>query len=334
VRRRGFTLIELLVVIAIIAVLIALLLPAVQQAREAARRTQCKNNLKQLGLAFHNYHDTLNGFPPGNVASTGGWGPSFYIFLLPYLDQAPLFNKMTFNGAQPGWAYSGTAEGQNNGGALNGVTLKVVNCPSSSLPENRDAGGYVIPNPQYYGIMGATSQGAFTNPASRLANCCSCCGSAGASGGQIAAGGLLLPIASKKIRDITDGTTNTIILGESSTLVLNAAGGTRSANNQGTHGILMGSPNLSTIESAAGGTFERQFNLTTVRYSPNFPAISETTPGVSDNFGINKPLASYHVGGVHVLMSDGSARFISDNINMQTLAQLCTRDDGMVIGDF
>ena len=74
-RRRGFTLIELLVVIAIIAVLIALLLPAVQQAREAARRTQCKNNLKQMGLALHNYHDTYNGFPPGNVASSvGGWG--------------------------------------------------------------------------------------------------------------------------------------------------------------------------------------------------------------------------------------------------------------------
>ena len=102
-RRRGFTLIELLVVIAIIAILIALLLPAVQQAREAARSSQCKNNLKQLGLAMHNYHDTYKMFPPDNTFTKGkiatssipawGWGT----YLLPYLDQAPLFKRMGVN---------------------------------------------------------------------------------------------------------------------------------------------------------------------------------------------------------------------------------------------
>jgi prepilin-type N-terminal cleavage/methylation domain-containing protein len=102
-RRIGFTLIELLVVIAIIAILIALLLPAVQQAREAARRTQCRNHLKQLMLAAHNYHDVYNGFPPGcmhsQVPRSGGnsasFGPSFWAPLLPYLDQGPLFNQLT-----------------------------------------------------------------------------------------------------------------------------------------------------------------------------------------------------------------------------------------------
>ncbi len=102
--RRGFTLIELLVVIAIIAILIALLLPAVQQAREAARRTQCRNNLKQIGLAMHNYHDSFQTLPPGWIGVTNnatdifgmnGWG--WAAFLLPHLDQTPLYNQINFN---------------------------------------------------------------------------------------------------------------------------------------------------------------------------------------------------------------------------------------------
>jgi prepilin-type N-terminal cleavage/methylation domain-containing protein len=101
-QRSGFTLIELLVVIAIIAILIALLLPAVQQAREAARRRQCKNNLKQIGLALHNYHDSLLVFPFGgsvgadivNLSTTGNNGFGWRVFILPYIDQAPLYNQL------------------------------------------------------------------------------------------------------------------------------------------------------------------------------------------------------------------------------------------------
>ncbi len=104
VRKCGFTLIELLVVIAIIAVLIALLLPAVQQAREAARRTQCKNNLKQQGLALHNYHDTFLRFPSGGGQVTSGWGHSMYVSLLPFVDQSPMYNLWNFNQPGEGWA--------------------------------------------------------------------------------------------------------------------------------------------------------------------------------------------------------------------------------------
>jgi prepilin-type N-terminal cleavage/methylation domain-containing protein len=101
-RRRGFTLIELLVVIAIIAILIALLLPAVQQAREAARRTQCRNNLKQLGLALHNYHDNFNQYPNSHYGNNenlpGAWrGFSAQAMILPYIDQAPLYNGFNFS---------------------------------------------------------------------------------------------------------------------------------------------------------------------------------------------------------------------------------------------
>src|SRR5260221_10831944 len=111
-RNSGFTLIELLVVIAIIAILIALLLPAVQQAREAARRTQCRNNLKQIGLALHNYHDTFTKFPPAMVRRTWGSGvptqthsngAAWSLRIAPYLDQAPLYNIFNFN-AEPAWA--------------------------------------------------------------------------------------------------------------------------------------------------------------------------------------------------------------------------------------
>ena len=105
--RKGFTLIELLVVIAIIAILVALLLPAVQQAREAARRSQCKNNLKQLGVALHNYHEVFSTFPNGVVASAvNGWGTSWWARILPYTDQPGLYEQLTFDGAHPGWTHN------------------------------------------------------------------------------------------------------------------------------------------------------------------------------------------------------------------------------------
>lgn len=334
-RRKGFTLIELLVVIAIIAVLIALLLPAVQQAREAARRSQCRNNLKQIGLALHNYHDNYQLMPPGNVATiAGGWGPSWYIFILPYIDQAPAFNRMTFSGAHYGWAYNGTTEGTQNGGVLRDTNLPFVICPSSPLLPRRDAGGFVIPNAQYFGMMGSTDGNGFTNPASRMALCCGCCGGQNATG-IVSAGGMFGPLQARGIRDMTDGSTNVIMVAEHSHFILDA-NNNKVVQVNGTHGILMGSPNLTRIEAAPGGTFERQFNLMTLRYAPNAPARDNDAawPGIGDNFGINLPMNSAHTGGVHVLLGDGSSRFISDNINMLTLRRLVTRDDGAAVGEF
>ena len=142
-RRRGFTLIELLVVIAIIAILIALLLPAVQQAREAARRAQCKNNLKQFGLAFQNYHDTFLVFPASGTSARGpgiyAWGHGWGIAILPYLELKPLYARFDFRGvsstATPhtGLIYTGT--NIENGQLLSGVAMPVFRCPSSVTNE-------------------------------------------------------------------------------------------------------------------------------------------------------------------------------------------------------
>ena len=337
-RRRGFTLIELLVVIAIIAVLIALLLPAVQQAREAARRTQCKNNLKQMGLAMHNYHDVYGMFPPGGLAAVaGGWGMSWYVRLLPYVDQAPAFNKLTFTGTQYGWAFTGTAEGTANGNILQGAKMSFALCPSSPMnPITSNSGGNIsITNGQYYGITGTTDGNGFTNPAGSQKDCCTCCGGQGATG-KISGVGMLVPGQGIGLKDTTDGSSNTIMVGEASMFIIASGTTSRTRQVNGAHGIMMGTPNLGTVESMANGTMDRCYNLTTVRFGPNAPVIDNDSnwPGVLDNFGINNPLNSAHTGGIHVLLADGSTRFISDNIDMFTLRKLCSRNDGLVVGDF
>jgi len=345
-RRRGFTLIELLVVIAIIAILIALLLPAVQQAREAARRTQCKNNLKQMGLALHNYHDSFSFFPNGNIASSvGGWGSSWYIRILPFVDQAPVYNQYNFSGAHHGWTYgsaAGDPNGDANGAVLANTTLSFVICPSSPLRPKRDAGtapGTVaknIPNAQYMGVMGATDGNTFTNPAGRKANCCGCCDGQ-TNAGQITAGGSFGPVVAYGVKDMTDGTSNVMMVGEASNFGRDGSGNPLQWN--GTHGIMMGGPNLTLIEQCPGCMFDRQFNLTTVRYAPNAPAYFDGSganpwPGVGDNFGVNNPLSSAHTGGIHALLADGGVRFISNNVDMLTLRRLCSRDDGSPLGEF
>lgn len=337
VRRRAFTLIELLVVIAIIAVLIALLLPAVQQAREAARRSQCKNNLKQIGLALHNYHDSNNMFPNGNIPSAAwGWGMSWYMRILPQIDAAPVYNKINFSGIHPGWTCCGDAVGTANGAVMNGVKFSWSVCPSSPLRDMRDTGGSISEHPQYYGIMGATNGDGFVNPANRVAGsgygCCEAY-----TPGIITDGGMLRHYVPTKISDASDGSSNTMIVGESSAPILDAVGGSRSVDVQGVHGMIMGNTWLVSITDAPGNNgFDRMFNLTTVRYSPNAPAVSQNSAwmGIGDNYGPNKPLNSMHTGGIHALLADGSVRFIADNINMFTLRCLCTRDDGKTLGEF
>jgi prepilin-type N-terminal cleavage/methylation domain-containing protein len=343
-RRVGFTLIELLVVIAIIAILIALLLPAVQQAREAARRTQCRNNLKQTGLALHNYHDTFNCFPIGansgvgmygatlgSGPANGRWGVSFWTALLPYVDQAPLFNRYNFSTASPGY----TAEmDQPTRDLVRGVIQSHLACPSASLLKIADTGGGVLNQISHYvGISGAVDDplpvvatGFYNQPISpqlNSDNCCTC-----NVQGIHARGGVLLAIKTINFRDMSDGSSNIIAVSEQSEWAKNAAGQqVRITNN---HGWTMGTAGVSET------TTQRRFNLTTVRYPPNAVRAlgGSVLPGVCINDGANNGIFSAHTGGVHALLSDGSVRFVSENIDMVTLKRASTRNDGAPVSEF
>tara|TARA_R110002072_G_scaffold302100_1_gene484013 strand:- start:221953 stop:222981 length:1029 start_codon:yes stop_codon:yes gene_type:complete len=335
--RRGFTLIELLVVIAIIAILVALLLPAVQQAREAARRAQCKANLKQIGIALHNYHDTAGTFPIGVRApgAPGGWGGSFWMALLPYLDEAPLYDSLTFDGQSYG--YTGQGTGQTfNGPLVRGKVFPWLRCPSSPVDALRDTGaGIFTQTSEYVGISGAVDDAGTpaANPDNffnagvsqqfNSDNCCSC-----PSQGIHARGGVLLSVRTVSFKDMKDGTSNIIAISEQSTFGVNAAGVEVRINNR--HGWMMGTAGLSET------TNQRRFNLTTIRYAPN--AVTEiggaVLPGVCDNDGANNGIFSSHTGGVHALLADGGVRFLSDNTNLTTLKRASTRNDGGELGDF
>lgn len=344
-RRKAFTLIELLVVIAIIAILIALLLPAVQQAREAARRTQCKNNLKQIGLGLHNYHDIYNTLPIGGVGSSvGGWGFSWYMRILPNIDQANVYSRINFSGTHPGWSCCGDPVGAANGAVMFTATIPWATCPSSPLPSKRDTGGGFSTITQYHGISGASNGNGFTNPTGGIQVCCGCCGGQTALG-EIGGSGTLVVGESVGFKDMTDGTSNVMAVGEASNFIWSAAptaGGSKTVPVNGAHGIMMGSPNVMTVKRSVelygyGWLgLERPFNMTTVRYSPNAPAIDNNAnwPGVGDNYGSNNPLSSAHTGGVQILLGDGSVRFLSDNIDMLTIRRLATRSDGQVLGEF
>lgn len=314
---RGFTLIELLVVIAIIAVLIALLLPAVQQAREAARRTQCKNNLKQLGLALHNYHDVFQVFPPGYTARnvtqaspvTDETGPGYAwsFAILPQMEQTNVYNAVNtlLDSQHP-----------DNMAAIANVTLDMFRCPSDPSDnsfEVTDTNGtqYTLPTSNYAGILG---YGSVTMNAGKST-------------------GVFYRNSSVKIRDVLDGTANTICVGE------------RKSIHQFVNGAA--AVNANTTWYAAVPKVIRNAGMMMM------PSMTEG-PGSLVLGHVGQPammgmmqmhsnpnqtnhivhFSSQHTGGVQFLLCDGSVHMVSENIDYDTFRNLGERADRNVPGEF
>lgn len=315
-RSRGFTLIELLVVIAIIAVLIALLLPAVQQAREAARRTQCKNNLKQLGLALHNYHDINNIFPPGG--NYPGYA-SFFVALLPQMDQAPAFNKFNFT------SDFDTRSGYRTFTAdmavlYNQLIVPGLNCPSSELQNFGTSSicgnAQAAQRPNYVGISGAV-----LSPTDGVTNLVGTAGTYGwySTNGTLAANGGV------RMRDMTDGTSNVMVMAEQ---------GRPRTNGTDVRACMHCGGAWEGCYYAGGSTAGSQFcqNLVNVYYGINNMAVGLTW--ADQPYHSSTPINSRHSGGAQILRGDGTVAFVSENVNLITLLRLAHKSDNEVVGEF
>jgi prepilin-type N-terminal cleavage/methylation domain-containing protein/prepilin-type processing-associated H-X9-DG protein len=331
-RRFGFTLIELLVVIAIIAVLIALLLPAVQQAREAARRTQCKNHLKQYGLAIHNYHDTFNRLPPGG--NYDRWedtsnGYSWQVRVLPYMDKAPLYEKARFEWVHvpptpPPGPFNAcvrctTPPDPNDVFRLQ--TAPYLRCPSDGMGIQDTEWGWAQTN--YSGSLGSQLTPS-ANPACDLfaqpstvangysGNYFSPSGSAGHGNtgnpnfisGTFSRMGMCIGI-----RDLIDGTTNVFLVGEILPACHDHGGGAWYFNGMGNaHASTSVPPN--------------EMNTCTGNPNPKYPACTN-----QNNWNLSWGFRSLHAGGVQFLFGDGSVQFISENIDYKSYQKLGGRND-------
>ena len=355
----GFTLIELLVVIAIIAILIALLLPAVQQAREAARRTQCKNNLKQIGIALHNYHDTHSCLPPMKTWDNekdclGGtpWdnlgGFSWRVMILPFVEQSVMYNQINFATVQSQAACTGS------GPVWAQITNKAIPgylCPSDSTPAiiGTNAGA------NYGAVVSASARSKlnFGNasgsiPFERLAAVF-----------QMSAG----PTAAVKVRldDIKDGTSNTIAVAEifrgRRTAIRGGAGAGGSSldgngrcyrwmvegacevtGTLGRGGSLGDMSGYQTAGGNAGGFL--QVGATTAQTGDGGPndnrADQASWNGENDEGAHNgfRPASSQHIGGVQVLLGDGSVKFSSNNVDSNVWNAAHSRSGGEVMGEW
>lgn len=325
-RRRAFTLVELLVVIAIIGVLVALLLPAVQAAREAARRMQCNNNLKQLAVAMHNYHDTFSVLPYGvrdeTVARTMANRDTWFQRLLPFIEQGPLYDSYVQwhidSMASGGYSNSNRTHVQEMPGfAGKSVPISVVICPSN--PGSPNINGDVTTNGGFQGnYVVCTGNGDDLRPSAAISKF----------------NGMFWNLSKTNFRDLTDGTSNTMMFSE--TIVRQATHNTRSYGEAGSYWAGGGwgeygytareAPNTSVADRVYGTeSGSARCKDDNDRKAPCSPVRTST----AQNYA-----RSHHPQGVNVALADGSVRFVSDTIQLSTWSDLSTRSDGEVIGEF
>ncbi len=319
-KSRAFTLVELLVVITIIGILIALLLPAVQAAREAARRTQCANNFKQVGLALHNYHDAKECFPPGEIEWANDSGecgphpsnPSWYFgfgwgtHILPHLEQQAVYDRFDFSNFA--WYYAHQPGGGHNG-SVGRTRIAVYLCPSdpqggecirissADLPSDCDQEKAGIRQTNMAGVIDTQHRFCYLTSGNNQVT-----KHLGLRRDTMQmADGIMANMQPCHIRDISDGTSNTLMIGE----------------------VTGGGPGTYT------GSCWAHLALTDTAGGINGPG---TVPGGGSGANyFSSGFSSFHPGGCHFLMADGSVQFLSQNINQHVLVALTTRAGGEVM---
>ncbi len=351
-KRRAFTLVELLVVIAIIGVLVALLLPAIQAAREAARRAQCTNNLKQLGLALQNYHSARQEFPAISRAAVNDvdfWrhGPTWFVDVFPYVEATTVFNGLDF-GEGTFFMTSGAAIALQNATQLDNFVPGLLHCPSSALPRFREHqatsdGNLTLTETSYIGISG----GVFLNVENEIYHPTTD-PEPGENLGPISGGGMLILGQNVRIAQCTDGSSNTIMVGEESDFMNSpeATGATwntigpvdvRSSNRKSAyignshHTTPDGPGSMSGSALCPGSTDNcaRCYNMTTVLHRVNQKQMTDIV-GMGRN-GCNHPIQSPHPAGALVTYADGHVGFLVDSTDLQILNDLANRDDDNVL---
>ncbi|EAQ79270.1 DUF1559 domain-containing protein [Blastopirellula marina] len=311
-KSKGFTLVELLVVIAIIGVLIALLLPAVQQAREAARRMQCGNNLKQIGLGMHNYHDVIQKLPPGWIyydegrvantygKATWGWGT----LLLPYIEQAPLYDQLSPN----------TKEVSSVDINLTGTYLPAFICPTDNPPKLVTSGSFVSGASNYSGVLGrfdTAEAGTAYSPNVPAVSGGALYYRTDAVNETYRPEGVMGP-KGFRFRDITDGLSNTLLVGEKSQKISKNAGGW------------------------AGARYDRCLGCS---YGCLFGVVGVVDFSINEDGGAagwrrERVFTSRHPGGAQFALCDGSVRFLPETIDADTYLWLGQRNDGQVVDEY
>lgn len=323
-RDGGYTLVEMLVVIAIIGLLMALLLPAMNAARESARRTHCGNNIRQIGIALQNHTAMQQVFPNGSAVQPNGsyWGPSWAASIMPYVEDASKYQQLNLNSPfHPGVGVNDTT--------LLEFLPPFYTCPSSPLPQIV-VGNSSYPTRRgaacYAGLAGAVN-GSGVDPVKpqRVATIAD-------FSGLMASNGILFPqgVPANGLdpASIRDGLNNTLVVAEQSDWVTGADGSRKDLRASGIYGTFLGANNNATPTSTSawsGGGWPRAYAVTTVRYPINWKS---ENPGMSTDLGPNTPVQSAHAGGANSLDAGGAVRFLSESMGYDVFWRAVVRDDG------